>query len=149
VLEGVKVPGVLVETCGQCARPVSWPKQSAGRVFAASTRARQATKVHEFRVPPEAVDLALGVHAALGIVPKGDVFSLAIQLGLSVAGAADKPEAAWMLLETSGLEATCRARPVLSEETARRLHGLQVAWGCQSEAAVVRRLVSAAWLKFT
>jgi hypothetical protein len=146
--EGHKVKDALVVQCDSCNKIIGWPGQSGGRIFAAEVKKKIETSILELRMPKEAVDLALLVHAALGIVPKGDPFALPIQLGLHVIGDAQKIAPTWDVLLEDSLRATERARPVLTEETRTRITGLQKHWDC-TKSDVVRRLIAAAWSKFT
>ena len=123
-------------------------KQSSGRVFAAAVKQGRATEIHELRMPPEAVDLALCVHAALGVVPKRDVFALPIQLGLAVIARESVLNPSWAMLEDKRLASTCRARPSLTRVAADRIAGLRREWGCESDASVVRRIIVAAYLAY-
>jgi hypothetical protein len=142
------VPDMLVDVCVHCGQTVGWPKQSAGRLFAAAVKKHRVAEIFELRMPPEAVDLALSIHAALGVVPKGDIFALPIQLGLVAVARDSTPNPNWAILEDRRLASTCRARPSLTKVTTDRITGLRRDWGCESDASVVRRLIVAAYFAY-
>lgn len=141
-LQGGLVEDVLAYVCPDCGRVLAVPHISAGRVFAARM-AEVASRPRDFRVPKEAKDLALGVHAVLGIPASGDPYSLPIHLGLGVVRPRQDVEEGWTVLDK--LRASERARPCLTDEVAARISRLRERWDVNSDAAVVRRLVAVAW----
>ena len=142
LLSGVLVKNALAYVCSTCDGLVSVPHITSGRVFAET--ARDLFKIREFRMPVEAEDLALAVHAGLGLPPTGDVYAVPICLGLRLAGSRPRPDPAWDLLDR--FEASERARPCLSKETVHRLDCLHKAWDARSRADVARRLIVVSYL---
>lgn len=138
-VDGISVADLLVLTCQRCERVVAVPQQSVGRIFAAQF-AQNAVETLEVRVQPELIDVALGVHVALGIEPRGDLFSLPLQLGLRAALTRETP-----LRVTFNSVASERARPRLSGDALKRIQGLRRTWGMRKDADVVRSLVVLAW----
>lgn len=132
---------VLAYACETCGEPIATPQISAGRVFAALEHSRDDARPTEMRFPEVAEDIAYLVFAALGMRPSGDSFALPIALGMRAAIGYDAPPESWMRLDS--LDKKCRARPVLSDETLRRLDGLQKAWGASDRSTVARWLLVA------
>jgi hypothetical protein len=141
VLEGARVRRALVYRCSECGEIAGAPQVTAGRVFAALEAERAEVAPTELRVPEEAEDLAFAVHAALGVRPSGDVFALAIAVGLRHAGMRREVDERWQVLD--GLEKRLRARPVLSGELLQRIDGLQKVWGAPDRSTVARWLIAA------
>jgi hypothetical protein len=140
-LQDVSVENALVYVCDECGRVSGTPQVTSGRIFAAIEDQRSSASPVELRVPREAEDLAYAIHAALGLRPSGDVFALAIGLGLRHVGMEEKAQSSWRMLDE--LEKSVRARPVLSEELSLRIDGLKDAWGAPDRSTVARWLLVA------